>query len=545
MSILPAPAILQCEYCKKEFSGPTRRKSLGDHRRGAHCFYYVSFPTGMFESQRPLSISIKLTFVSGEKHILERIRSNGHVSCHICRIQVVASCERIRLHYSARHKSQATVTIKYPTLSTSPPTPSPSDQNTQPPFSQNTQPPFSQNTQPDPARSARFLMEVDEPPQLDDLPGNVPDGDWLDDDGWETDSSSSTSIVDDHDEDPVVPSSFTLPASAHSPPEDDPSADEDEGDLSDAPDGEATLPPNRVYGSAGKHLSSPEISSPSLTSHSQGLQRCLQLSGLGFAVNVEANAIVCISCSRGVPVDMVRSHCKKHHPGRDLMSRSEAEKLAELNGGLRASTSERYTQPPGQKPLHGLEVLQGYVCPAIDSGGTVCSRAFLATSTFVRHLGTHHINPPVNPALCSSPVQTLFVQGNLQMYFAVDTTLSQPDPHPNLAYADALKLLRALPEPQIPTPKTDKDRESVHWFTRWPELMEPYCKTAAQVNKLRSLVAFPEARTDQAWLVRTRDHGCQWWDKAELAHAKCTSRASGLLKSTEGYVSCVPPLCLC
>lgn len=214
----------------------------------------------------------------------------------------------------------------------------------------------------------------------------------------------------------------------------------------------------------------------------------------------------------------------------------------ESNGQLRSRTSIKYTQPAGQKPLDGLEVLQGHMCPVLDLGGTVCSRAFRATSSFVRHLGTHFDHPPLDPALCVSPIQTLFSQGGLQMYFAVDTSLSQQDPPPNTAYADALKFLRSLPKPQIPIPKTDKERESVHWFTRWPELLEPYSKTDAQVKILQSLVSFPEAGRDPGWLLKVKDHGCKWWMKAELAHAKCTSRASSLLKSREKYVSGILPL---
>ena len=236
---------------------------------------------------------------------------------------------------------------------------------------------------------------------------------------------------------------------------------------------------------------------------------------------------------------MVRSHCKIHHPKREAPSPlKQNESLQALMGrGLKSSTSQKYTQPPGQKPVDGLEVLNGYLCPLHDLDGARCSKAFFAISSFVRHLSSHPDHPKPDPTLCKSPIQTLFAQGSLQMYFAVEPSLSLPDPPLSSAYADALTLLHSLPVPQVKAADNDKERASIHWFTRWPELLEPYCKDDGQASMLRSLVSFPEERIDPEWLIRVQDHGCRWWTKAELAHVNCSYRASVLLKSHQEYVS--------
>ena len=127
-----------------------------------------------------------------------------------------------------------------------------------------------------------------------------------------------------------------------------------------------------------------------------------------------------------------------------------------------------------------------------------CSRAFLALSTFTQHLSTQpKQNVALDHASCTSQVQTLFAQGGLQSYFAADTSFYQPDPPPTSAYMDALKHLQILPNLQIPAPKTDKERESVHWSTQWP-----YCNNDAQMGILWSLVSFPKAGKDADWLIR-------------------------------------------
>ena len=259
------------------------------------------------------------------------------------------------------------------------------------------------------------------------------------------------------------------------------------------------------------------------------------LSEFGYAVNDEVNALICISCKKGVPANMVRSHCKKYHLGRDAPSAKKQSDISQdaLDTGLKTSTSPRYTQARDQKPVDGLEVLQGYLCP-LDDGR--CSQAFVARSSFLCHLKTHHGHPKPDAALCKSPIQTLFAQGGLQKYFAVNESLSMPDPPLTSVYADVLPLLRSIPAPQIKVANNDKERASIHWFTRWPELLEPYCRDDGQVSALRSLASFPESGVDPDWLVRVQDHGCRWWNRAESAHINCSHRASVMLRSHEEYV---------
>jgi hypothetical protein len=278
---------------------------------------------------------------------------------------------------------------------------------------------------------------------------------------------------------------------------------------------------------------------PNLIAPRKGLNHDQPLSEFGYAVNDEIKALICIACKKGVPADMVRSHCKTYHPGREVPSVSKQREISQAlsDTGIKSSTSLKYTQAPGQKPVDGLQVLQGYTCPLYGSDGARCSQAFLATSTFLRHLSTHPVHPKPDPASCTSSIQTLFAMGGLQVYFPVETSLSAPDPPLSSVYTDVLPLLRSLPAPQIQVTNNDKERASIHWFTRWPELLEPYCKDEDQVHALRSLVSFPEPGDDPDWLVRVQDHGCRWWEKAESAHVSCSYRASVLLKSHQEYVS--------
>lgn len=243
---------------------------------------------------------------------------------------------------------------------------------------------------------------------------------------------------------------------------------------------------------------------------------------------------------------MLRSHNKKYHRGRKTLSAEEEVTIKSLHGDLRSSKSEKHSQPPGQKPVDGIEVLPGFVCPGSNPDGSTCSGAFPAESSFTRHLATHpswfpHSKP--DPGSCACYIQTLFTQGNLQSYFSVETSLSHPDPPRTSVYADGLKLLRDLPNPQIPAPNSDKERESIHWYTRWPELLATFCNNPDQVNMLRSLTLFPEEGTDQSWLVRVKDHGSKWWVKAELEHLACSDRASRLLKSPQMCVFGLLPGC--
>ena len=236
---------------------------------------------------------------------------------------------------------------------------------------------------------------------------------------------------------------------------------------------------------------------------------------------------------------MVRSHCKIHHDKREAPSVAMQKEISQdpSSTRLKTSSSAKYTQPPRQKPANGLEVLQGYLCPLSDSDGVCCSKAFLAMSSFVRHLSGHNVRPRPDPASCASPVQTLFAQGGLQMYFSVDVSLSMPDPPLSSVYTDVLPLLRSLPVPRIQVASNDKERASIHWFTRWPELLGPYCEEDERVCMLRSLVSFPDSGVDPDWLLKVKDHGCRWWAKAESAHVNCSYRASVLLKSHQEYVS--------
>lgn len=240
---------------------------------------------------------------------------------------------------------------------------------------------------------------------------------------------------------------------------------------------------------------------------------------------------------------MLQTHARSYHQGRHILSSAEhSQAVQELSSlGYRVSNGEKYRQPPGQKPVDGLEVLSGYCCPLLKDG-IRCSRAFLAQSTFVRHLSDHsdHLKP--KPLSCISDVQTLFSQGGLQHYFSVNRSLSNLDPSSTSAYAYAVKMLESLPKAQIPISDHDKDRASIHWFTRWPELLKPYMPDRRSQESLQSLVSFPEPGSDPDWLMRLRDHGCRWWKIAELAHAKCSYRASVMLKSHQRYVPSLFPI---
>ena len=235
---------------------------------------------------------------------------------------------------------------------------------------------------------------------------------------------------------------------------------------------------------------------------------------------------------------MVRSHCKIHHNKREAPSVAMQKEISQNPSPtrLKTSSSPKYIQPPGQKPVDGLEVLQGYLCPLSNSDDMCCSKAFLATSSFIRHLSGHIVRQKPDPASCTSSVQTLFAQGGLQMYFSVDVSLSMPDPPLSSVYTDVLPLLRSLPAPRIQVANNDKERASIHWFTRWPELLGPYCEDDDRVHMLQSLVSFPDSGVDPDWLVRVKDHGCRWWTKAESAHVSCSYRASVMLKSHQEYV---------
>lgn len=228
---------------------------------------------------------------------------------------------------------------------------------------------------------------------------------------------------------------------------------------------------------------------------------------------------------------MLGSHSKKHHPGRSHPSSTEQRVIVEQlrSAGYRTSKDEKYHQPAGQKPVNGLEVLSGFCCPLLVEDGTRCSKGFQARSTFIRHLGEHRGDKP-DPSSCVSDIQTLFNQGGLQKYFAVNPSLSNMDPSSVTAYAYAIKMLENIPEADIPIPDHDKDRATIDWFTRWPELLKPYAVDSKGMDSLRSLVDFPGPETDPVWLTKLRDHGTRWWRDAETAHFSCSYRASVMLR---------------
>lgn len=268
-----------------------------------------------------------------------------------------------------------------------------------------------------------------------------------------------------------------------------------------------------------------------LTGTTTGLRYDQPLCGFGYALNEEAKAVICIGCHHGVPVDMLQTHSKNHHQGRSILSSEEnAQAVQRLsNAGYRTSKAEKYHQPPAQRPIDGLEVLSGFRCPFQSEDGTRCSKAYLAESTFARHLSDH--SSSIRPPSCVAHVQTLFNQGGLQHYFSVEPSLSNLDPSSTSAYAYAIKMLEDLPKANIPAPDHDKDRASIHWFTRWPDLLKPYATDKESSAFLQSLVSFPEPGSGPDWFMKLRDHGCRWWNDAESAHASCSYRASVMLKS--------------
>lgn len=205
------------------------------------------------------------------------------------------------------------------------------------------------------------------------------------------------------------------------------------------------------------------------------------------------------------------------------------------NVGYRTSKVEKYHQPAGQKPVDGLEILKGFLCPVLGDDGFQCHRAFLSQSTFARHLSDHPGSPgsKPDPPSCASYVQTLFSQGGLQKYFAVDPSLSRADPSSASTYACAVEMLQNIPQPNIPISDNDKDRASIHWLTRWPELLKPYTTNRESVDFLRSLVSFPDPSSDPDWLIKLHDHGSRWWRGAEAAHISCSWNVSIMLKSHE------------
>jgi hypothetical protein len=382
-----------------------------------------------------------------------------------------------------------------------------------------------------------FAMPVDDAPSagpsfsLGASRSSVDPG--YDEDEWDaqsTFSDASTDIFVDDNEHDVVPPSFTLPTQ---------STNEELFEDSEllhlpSPPEEAQLPSSTVvYGSDSKHLLSLRSHDALLTQTAAELCYDWPLSEFGYALNEEAKAVICIGCHRGVPLDMLQTHSKNHHRGRSLLSSEEQAKVVQSlsSMGYQTSNTDRYHQLPGQKPVDGLEVLTGFTCPLLNPDRTRCSKAFLAQSTFTRHLSNHPDRPKPQPSTCTSEIQTLFHQGNLQGYFSVDSSLSNLDPSASSAYTYAVRMLPNLPKPHIAASSHDKDRASIHWFTRWPDLLRRYVTDRSSLAFFQSLVSFPEPGSDPDWLMKLREHGGRWWNHSELAHVKCSYRASVTLRS--------------
>jgi hypothetical protein len=522
-NVCPVPSPVLCPHCPKVSAS---RKAHTDHRRSKHGLYYVCI-SGPLSPYTSLPITRRLTFELDQKHLLRKDKVGGPVICHLCGTLVTCSSVVIKLHYSTNHNLHVKVDIGFP------PPNSPGASNVHPPPT----PSPSNNASQQEARTKSITGPSQTNSPLEDGL-NEKEGE----DGWETESGysdSSEDILEDYEEDLMVPASFSLAIPSPSSLEDDAPIEEDEVAPPEALVIEGPSLTKSVFGSDSKGRHFLEIFGPSLTLPSQVLRHDISLSKSGFAANLDVNAIICLSCSKGVPVDMVVSHLRSYHPGRDPISTLQKQEIANLNlpnGGLRSSRSEKYIQAACQKPVDGLEVLGGYKCPVEDASGWFCSKAFLGKPSFVRHLGGHHLKVKQDPDSCAWEVQTLFSQGNLQVYFAVDSSFSQSDPPPSSAFAEAVTLFHTLPSAQITPPSNDKERESVHWFTHWPDLLEPYCKDDSQADALRALVSFPQADKDPDWLMGVQDHGRRWWTKAEIAHKGCTDRASILLKSHKEYV---------
>jgi hypothetical protein len=511
-------------------------QSQGLHRPPSFdtCFILYLIPGSVHFPPSPVTAS--LIYALGQQHVLEKNKLSGPPLCHLCRHPLPTSCDKIRVHYSKYHCQTVGVELTYPPIPTHP------SRGGNVPVA--TVIPPGQEASLDPDPDSVMATDSPTPPDrpLDDTRNEdhllEPEDDFAD--VWDVESvysDSSEDVVDDGQDNQVVPASFILPSSSPSLADNDSSTDSQDVDIQAVNDQDT--PQKNVYCSNSKYRRTFNRSANSLLLIVSGLNYDHPLSEFGFALNVEVTAAICVSCSKGVPLDMIRSHCRGHHPGRDAPSPTRQKEITDdqSNHGLRSSSSDKYIQPAGQKPVDGLEVLQGYMCPMPDSHGITCSMAFPAKSSFLRHLSVHPIYPRPDPTSCTSSIQTLFAQGGLQAYFPVNVSLSQPDPPPNSAYVDALHLLHTLPAPQIPIPNNDKERASIHWFTRWPELLEPYCSDESKVLQFRSLVSFPHPGVDPDWLLTVQDHGSKWWVKAESAHVNCSHRASVLLKSHQEYVS--------
>lgn len=464
----------------------------------------------------------------------------GHsFQCHLCRRSCGASSSTIKRHYSDEHHHSVSVSSKISESVLSELVASSGQQRPLPSLSNSDVDMEDVNT-PLPLDAAPFAIGAEEGPA---------DPETDDDGEWEEVSSLSdtdTEVGLEEDEDAIVPASFTLSSNARPPPGNDPSAvDEMVCDTTSQAKEEDASSLKAVYGSESEGFFPPSVHNHLLTWNITELTHRKPLCKVGYTLNEGVKVVICVGCHRGVPVDNLNSHSKNNHPGRTVLSSSEAAAVVDelTKMGYRTSLVEAYHQLPGQKPVDGLEVLEGFLCRLPNNDGSECRKVFEKQSTFVRHLSDHTGLPrgsKPNPSLCTSYVQTLFRQGGLRHYFSVDPSLSKLDPSAASAYAHAVQLQESLPKAQIPVSDHDKDQASIHWFTRWPELLKLYISDSANVAYLRSLVSFPDPASDPEWLTRLQDHGSWWWKKAEAAHISCSFCASIMLKCHDRWV--FPPL---
>lgn len=274
--LVPTPGgnTVSCEYCGKVYPS---RKSYTDHRRNAHGIFYVSHSSVFTICSIP-SIAFKLILVSDKTFALElkRCGRNVRVMCHLCSTCSLKAYDAIKAHYWNAHQLTVSVGMRSPTEAPNShraltngvplPTPSPSVQNAQRERDRDSE--MVEGNHPQANRRRRGSYDEDvfseddfEPKTSEENPheaidplGAEHDGDQSaedEGDGGLWDDDESLDSADEYEEEMVVPESFTLQCFAP-PLEDDPSADEGQGEgFPRAPeDGDPSYP--NVYGSKSK-----------------------------------------------------------------------------------------------------------------------------------------------------------------------------------------------------------------------------------------------------------------------------------------------------
>jgi len=253
---------LRCDCCGKDCPS---RKSYVDHRRSVHGLYYVTH-SGPFIIRPLPPIRIQLTLVLGQTFVLEKHTKSGSVQCHKCNTPINKSCSVIKAHYQKVHGWITHVDMRCPT-GTNPrraptdgaplPTPSPSSQNTR--GEENDDSEMAEGSDRKAKRTGKGLYDEDAFPDVESNSEVNPDEDDRDqpaedaDHGGLWDDGSLDSDGEDSDE-MVVPENFTLQGFA--PPfEDDPPADEGQGDPPRVPE-EGEHSHCNVYGSSSKRSDS-------------------------------------------------------------------------------------------------------------------------------------------------------------------------------------------------------------------------------------------------------------------------------------------------